>query len=165
MEHSHVPRLVAPRNGLLWRRALLCVFLCCLAVPLFAQDATPLPGTISGAVLDPNGGVLTSARIRLTQGKKEAEETGPDAQGHFTFSNVPPGAFQVTVSAEGFTTQDLPGELHPGETLTLPPVSLAILGTTTEVRVSVTNYELAEEQIKIEETQRVLGVIPNYSVS
>jgi hypothetical protein len=47
----------------------------------------------------------------------------------------------------------------------MPPISLAIAGTTSEVRVSVTNYELAEEQVKIEETQRVLGVIPNFYVS
>ncbi len=33
------------------------------------------------------------------------------------------------------------------------------------MRVSVTRYELAEEQIKVEETQRVLGVIPNFYVS
>ena len=33
------------------------------------------------------------------------------------------------------------------------------------MRVSVTNYELAEEQVKIEEKQRVLGVIPNFYVS
>jgi len=174
MEESHVTRLVAPHAGLLWRRVLLCAQICflmcsmacCLAGPSFAQDlAPPASGTISGVVLDPNGGVVASARIRLTQGKKEAMETGPDAEGHFTFSGVPPGVFQLTVSAEGFISQDMPGELQPGETLSLPPVSLSIIGTTTEVRVSVTTYELAEEQIKIEETQRVLGVIPNYYVS
>ena len=33
------------------------------------------------------------------------------------------------------------------------------------MRVSVTNYELAEEQIKVQETQRVLGVIPNFYVT
>jgi hypothetical protein len=33
------------------------------------------------------------------------------------------------------------------------------------VQVRVTNYELAEEQIKVEETQRVLGVIPNFYVA
>jgi hypothetical protein len=59
----------------------------------------------------------------------------------------------------------VPGLLHPNEALEVPPISLAIAAATTEVRVSVTNYELAEEQVKVEETQRVLGVIPNYYVS
>jgi hypothetical protein len=166
MEHSNATRLVDPRDGLPWCRALLCVLICCLASSGFAQEgASPALGTISGTVLDPNGNAVLAARIRLTQGKKEAIETGPDGEGHFVFSNVAPGAFQVTVSAEGFSSQDLPGSLKPGEALTLPTISLAIVAATTEVRVSVTNYELAEEQIKIEETQRVLGVIPNYFVT
>jgi hypothetical protein len=169
MEQSHTC-LVAPHDGLLWRRTLLCALICwftlCLAVPVFAQDAVPpVSGAISGVVLDPNGGVLLNSRIRLIRGKNESVETGPDAGGRFTFTGVAPGDFQIKVSADGFVTQDIPGELHPGETLSLPPISLTIVGATTEVRVSVTNYELAEEQIKIEETQRVLGVIPNYYVS
>jgi hypothetical protein len=170
MKRSCATRLVAPSDGLLWRRALLCVLLCCLAASAFAQENTPqavapAAGSIAGTVLDPNGNVILSARIRLTLGKNEAIETGPDGEGHFVFSNVLPGAFQVSVSAEGFVTQDYPGELQPGEALALPAMSLSIAGTTTEVHVNVTRYELAEEQIKIEETQRVLGVIPNYFVS
>ena len=47
----------------------------------------------------------------------------------------------------------------------MPLISLTIAAATTEVRVSVTNYELAEEQVKVEEKQRVLGVIPNFYVS
>ena len=47
----------------------------------------------------------------------------------------------------------------------MPQVSLLIAAATTEVQVRVTNYELAEEQVKIQETQRVLGVIPNFYVS
>ena len=47
----------------------------------------------------------------------------------------------------------------------MAPLSLSIASATTEVQVSVTNYELAEEQIKVQETQRVLGVIPNFYVT
>src|ERR1700744_4816413 len=174
MQQSHVPRLVAQRDGPLWRRSRLCALigfltftlLCSTTVSGSAQEtAAPAAGSVSGVVLDPNGGVLLSARIRLTQGKHEAIETGPDGDGRFVFSSVMPGEFQITVSAEGFVTQNMPGELQPGEALNLPPVSLSIVGATTEVRVSVTNYELAEEQIKVEETQRVLGVIPNFYVT
>jgi hypothetical protein len=39
---------------------------------------------------------------------------------------------------------------------------MAIAGTTTEVRVNVTQTELAQEQIKAAEQQRVLGVLPNF---
>jgi hypothetical protein len=49
--------------------------------------------------------------------------------------------------------------------LEMPEISLTAAAAMTEVRVSVTKYELAEEQVKVEETQRVLGFIPNFYVS
>jgi hypothetical protein len=173
MKKSRATRLLASRNGLQWSRlllcALFCIWSCPLAAPAWGQQvpaAPDQPGSVSGTVVDPTGDFVVSARIRLTQaGKKEAIETGPDSDGHFVFSNVAPGPFQVAISAEGFASQAVPGVLHPGETLVLPPISMAIAVATTEVRVSVTNYELAEEQVKIEETQRVLGVIPNFFVT
>ncbi len=123
-------------------------------------------GTISGMVVDPNGNFVLSARVRLArEGHTEEREAASDKEGRFVFAGVPAGAFRLTVSAEGFATQEVPGILHPGEALELPQVSLVIAAATTEVRVSVTNYELAEEQVKIQETQRVFGVIPNFYVS
>ena len=47
----------------------------------------------------------------------------------------------------------------------MPEIALSIAAASTEVQVRVTNYELAEEQIKVQEMQRVLGVIPNFYVS
>jgi hypothetical protein len=173
------------------RRHTLCVLFCC--IPLLAQAQqieridNPLPdaptvgvpvtqdvaqnpgeslGTISGTVVDQNGNFVFSARLRLErEGHIKEREVESDREGHFTFAGVPPGPFRLTISAVSFAEQDVPGILHPGEALEVPPISLAIAAATTEVRVSVTNYELAEEQVKIQETQRVLGVIPNFYVT
>jgi carboxypeptidase family protein len=117
-------------------------------------------------VVDQNGNFLLAARVSLTrpgQGEEKTQES--DGAGQFVFTAVPPGPFQLTVSGEGFATEQIPGVLHPAEALEIPLISLPIASATTEVRVSVTNYELAEEQVKIEEKQRVLGVIPNFYVS
>jgi len=46
----------------------------------------------------------------------------------------------------------------------LPPVQM-VVSTTIEVNVSQTRVEIAEEQIHVEEKQRILGVVPNYYVS
>jgi Carboxypeptidase regulatory-like domain len=152
----------------------LCIVFCCLtALPdVFAtQEAAGQPpeqivGTISGTVVDQNGNFLLAARVSLTRpGLTEEKTQESDGGGHFVFRAVPPGPFQLTVTGEGFATQQLPGVLHPGEALEVPLISLPIAAATTEVQVSVTNYELAEEQVKIEEKQRVLGVIPNFYVS
>jgi hypothetical protein len=138
--------------------------------PAHAQQANPIDaparGTISGTVVDQNGNFLLAARVSLTRpGQTEEKTQESDGVGHFVFKSIPPGPFQLTVTGEGFATQQVPGVLHPGEVLEVPLISLPIAAATTEVRVSVTNYELAEEQVKIEEKQRVLGVIPNFYVS
>jgi Carboxypeptidase regulatory-like domain len=174
------------------RRHTLCVLFCCLPFLTQAQQIksidTPLPdapttavsaaqdaggqnpaeslGTISGTVVDQNGNFVFSARVRLErEGHIEEREAASDKEGHFTFAGVPAGPFRLTISAVTFADQEVAGILHPGEALEVPLISLPIAAATTEVRVSVTNYELAEEQVKIEETQRVLGVIPNFYVS
>jgi hypothetical protein len=169
---SAVLAFAASRHNRGWQA--LCIVFCCLtALPDVSatQEAAGQPpeqtvGTISGTVVDQNGNFLLAARVSLTRaGLKEEKTRESDGAGHFVFTAVPPGPFQLTVTGEGFATQQVPGVLHPGEALEVPVISLPIAAATTEVRVSVTNYELAEEQVKIEEKQRVLGVIPNFYVS
>jgi hypothetical protein len=134
--------------------------------PLPPQAQTESVGTIGGTVLDPNGNFVVSATITLEHPGNTAElELRSDHDGHFLFTGVPAGPFQVTIAAEGFGIREEVGVLHTGETLEMPHLALAIAGATTEVQVRVTTYELAEEQIKVQETQRVLGVIPNFYVT
>jgi carboxypeptidase family protein len=134
--------------------------------PVPARTQTESVGTIAGTVLDPNGNFVDSATVKLSHAGNPAEqELTSDQEGHFQFTGVPPGPFQVTITAQGFGIQQEVGVLHAGEALEMPHLSLAIAGATTEVQVRVTTYELAEEQIKVQETQRVLGVIPNFYVT
>jgi Carboxypeptidase regulatory-like domain len=134
--------------------------------PVPAQTQTEQVGTIAGTVLDPNGNFVASAKVTLSHEGNTAElDLKSDPEGHFLFTGVPAGPFQVTISAEGFGIRQEVGVLHAGEALEMPRLSLAIAGATTEVQVRVTTYELAEEQIKVQETQRVLGVIPNFYVT
>ena len=55
--------------------------------------------------------------------------------------------------------------LHSGESYVVPQNSLAVATNITDVEVGVSPEEVAEEQIKVEEKQRVLGVLPNFYVS
>jgi hypothetical protein len=134
--------------------------------PVPAQTQTESVGTIAGTVLDQNGNFVVSATVKLSHEGTAAElELTSDQEGHFLFTGVPAGPFQVTIAAAGFGIREEVGVLRAGEALEMPHLSLAIAGATTEIQVRVTTYELAEEQIKVEETQRVLGVIPNFYVT
>ena len=55
--------------------------------------------------------------------------------------------------------------LQPGETYTIPEIALAVAKNSVDVEVTLTQEQVAEDQIKIEEKQRVLGVFPNFYVT
>jgi Carboxypeptidase regulatory-like domain len=127
---------------------------------------TGSPGNITGTVVDPKGAPLAGAKVGLTrEGKSLAPEVLSGDDGQFTFSDVMPGPFQVTISGEGFAPQTASGILHSKENYLLPQVALAVATAVTEVRVELSPFEIAQEQLKEQEKQRVLGVIPNFYVS
>ena len=125
-----------------------------------------LSGSVSGTIVDRTGAVITGARIKLTLGDQSpAQETLSGADGQFSFNNVAPGPFQLTITSTGFAAQTFSGTLQAGEIHTVPPIALSIAEAATEVQVSLTPTEIAQEEIKDEEKQRVLKVIPNFYVS
>jgi hypothetical protein len=131
------------------------------------QPADPQsPGSISGTVVDPSGATVTGAHVVLTRDDKTPKQevlSGEDGQ--FSFVGVPPGPFQISVVSELFTTQKVAAILHPGEFLVLPQIVFALATAVTQVQVSVPRFEVAEEELKVEEKQRIFGVIPNFYVS
>jgi hypothetical protein len=125
-----------------------------------------LSGSISGTIVDPTGGAVAGARVRLSRDDQSpGQEVLSGDDGQFSFANVVPGPFGITVTSEGFATQASAGILRPGERYTVPQITMALATAVTEVRVVVSRAEIAEDQIKAEEKQRVLGVIPNFYVS
>ncbi len=124
-----------------------------------------LPGSIHGVVVDRDGTVCEGAHITLLQAGQATRSAISDSGGSFDFGDVPQGAFQLTVSGSGFATQIITGLLQAGESYQTPPVRLLISTAASEVRVTASQEEIAQEQFKEEEEQRVLGIIPNFYVS
>jgi Carboxypeptidase regulatory-like domain len=132
------------------------------ALPIVAQSA---PESIHGEVRDREGAVCEGARVALT----EADAANPriavtDEQGRYIFGNVAKGAFSVTVSANGFTSQTMTGEMTAGASLELRPAVLLITSAA-EIEVTANLHEVAQAQLGLQEQQRVLGVMPNFYVS
>lgn len=125
-----------------------------------------VPGSISGTVLDRTGAVVAGARVQLTredQSPKQQVLSGDNGQ--FSFANLAAGPFHLTVTWAGFETQASSGVLHSAETFIVPPIRLTVATAVTEMRVGLSQTEVAEEQVKDEEKQRVLGFVPNFYVS
>jgi hypothetical protein len=127
----------------------------------------PLIGNITGTVLDANGAQIPGAIVALDNTGSKVERTLiTDDSGSFKFDAIESGRFDLTVTAPGFATWVSTGlPLSPGQSFELPPVSLEIASAMTNVEVTVTRHEIAEDQMHFEENQRVFGVIPNFYVS
>jgi hypothetical protein len=143
-----------------------CVLICFLAWVAGTALAQSTTGTISGRVVDPSENFLVSASAQLLPDHHSELVTSSNNEGRFLFPEVPAGAFTLDITAPGFALKEITGVLHPGETLELLDVTLSIASATTDVQVNAaSHYELAQEQLKIQETQRVFGVIPNFYVT
>jgi hypothetical protein len=149
---------------------VLAAILLAGALSAFGQDSAPdapiAPGTINGAVADQSGAVVAAAKVTLTpEDRSPGQDALSGSDGQFSFARVAPGAFHITVTAKGFAQQTTSGTLHSGEILNVPQIALAVAATVAEVDVSLTQVEVAQEQIALQEKQRVLGMIPNFYVS
>jgi len=121
------------------------------------------PGSVIGTLLDESGAVSVGTVVRITlEDKSDYREVITGGNGQFSFSNVPAGHFQLSVSSLGFGNEVYSGDLAPGQTFLAPPIVLSVATVVTQVNVTVDSVQVATEEIKEEEHQRVLGFIPNF---
>ena len=101
------------------------------------QQSGSVNGAITGTIVDPSGAVVPGATVMLTRDNLNPEPS--------------------TTSAPNTGTSKK-GTLSGND-------GRFVFAKITEVEVGLTQTEVAEEEIKIEEKQRVLGVFPNFYVS
>ncbi len=126
---------------------------------------TPQTGTIIGTVLDVTGATVPNAHVVL-QGPDERRTFVTGDNGFFSFEEVKAGTpVRVEVSAsdlENWSSNQI--ILQPGQSFIVTNISLRVANVETAVKV-VPPEQVAVEQVKIQEQQRVLGVIPNFYVT
>lgn len=125
-------------------------------------------GSISGTVVDQTGAVIAGADVQFARsGEQQSieQDVRSGGDGQFSFTNIAPGPFRLTITSAGFETGTSAGILHPGEIDVIPQIALAVATNVSEIQVGLPQTEVAEEEVKLEEKQRVLGVLPNFYVS
>ncbi len=130
------------------------------------EAANAKTGSIRGTVTDVGDDPVSDAAVVLhgPAGERLAAVTKDD--GSFTFPNVTPGiVYQIIVTAEGFEEWSEPITVEPGQVKTLADIKLRILTVQRAVTVTYSSKEVAAQQLKAEEQQRVLGFIPNIFVT
>jgi hypothetical protein len=161
--------------GIKWRVVVFAVFAFALCLggsrTSKAQELPDAPkpqaGIIVGTVVDVNNNTVPGAAVVLQGPVAKSPRTAvSNDNGFFEFSDLDPETYHVSISAQGFASWTSPDvTLQPGQYVILTVNKLRIAQAVTTVTVGYSAEELATEQVKIEEKQRVLGIIPNFYVS
>jgi Carboxypeptidase regulatory-like domain len=153
-------------------RSIFCLMATALFVPVFAagqegRAPAPRPAAVVGTVVDVNGGVVSGATVLLSSSNPDERlTTTSDSNGFFQFANVPPGVdWHVTIRMQDFADWvSQPILLSPGQYFLLTGVQLHL--AVVEISVTaLTPLQAATEEVRVEEKQRALGVIPNFYVA
>jgi Carboxypeptidase regulatory-like domain len=138
---------------------------------LLPDAPNPQPGIIVGTVVDVNDDTVPGATVALEGPAVRGPRTViSKSNGFFEFKGLEPGTtYHVTISAQGFATWTSPDvTLKPGQYVILKGSKLQIAEAITAITVSApaaSPEEIATEQVKLEEQQRIFGFIPNFYVS
>lgn len=133
-----------------------------------SQPQTAQLGRVMGTVTGVNGAPLFGATVAMTGPDQTGNRTVvTDENGYFAIDGVRPGiAYRIVVSGTGFEEWTSPIIiLAPGEFKLLEAIALRLAPQQTVVHVTYNPVEVATEQFKTEETQRVFGFFPNFYVS
>lgn len=125
------------------------------------------PGSVIGTVSNVNGDTVANATVVLeSSDSKGRRKAVTNANGFFEFHDLKPGIpFHITASADGLAEWKSPSiMLAPNQFKILAEIRLRVPTATTTVEVTPNSNEAATEQVKIQEKQRIFGLIPNFYV-
>jgi hypothetical protein len=157
-----------------WKRIILgvCIVTISLAAVLrvAAEDTAASEsnvGVVVGTVEDTNGAIIPKAELTLVCPLPcRAQTTMASDTAEFEFRNLTLGVpYQVTAVVSGFKEWTSSTILLTADrsSVLLNDVQLQ-LEDSSSVTVYASQEEIATEQVRIEEHQRVLGIVPNFYV-
>jgi hypothetical protein len=131
-----------------------------------ATPAVEASGSVGGTVLDVSGASVSGADVTLLPRDGTAPRSiVSEANGEFNFVETVPGSYFVMVIAKGFAVfTSTEFAVAARQAYEVPDISLSLAATNMEVIVHPTEF-VAAEQIRTEEKQRLLGVLPNFYTS
>ena len=124
-------------------------------------------GNISGTVTDVNGDIVPGATVALDSADALVHRTNvANDSGFFNFTDVKAGVpYRITISSKGFVNWISPSiAVAAGQFFDVTGIQLKMTNGVESVTVYSSTEQISEQQVRIEEQQRVLGFIPNFYV-
>lgn len=132
-----------------------------------APSGVAQSGTINGTVTDVQDEVIPGATVVL-EGTDPAskQQTTANDNGFFQFTNVKPGTgYHLAIKAKGLADWSSPPiDLAPGQVEIISDIKMELDAGAQSVTVTSSPIEIATEEVKMAEEQRVFGIVPNFYV-
>jgi Carboxypeptidase regulatory-like domain len=163
-----------------WAGLPILIFLVCGLSPCLQAQETPggqaqTPGleavqpplwaSIAGTVRDAQGEAVLGASISVVgQDIAFRRILIADSKGAFACGQLAPGHYRVTIDTAGGSERPILVDvvLGAGERRELPIIGTHVTASSTTVQVVATPGEIAQAQLKQQQTQRLLGMVPNF---
>jgi hypothetical protein len=140
----------------LWEILILCT-LALVLTP--SANAQVLYGSVVGTVEDQSGAAVPDARLALTNKQTGQKlETTSDAQGRYTFNNVPAGPYDLVAEGAGFKPLTQSGLNVVINSVLRSNVKLEIGSTSEQVTVSGSAAQLQTDTSAVQETLNTKAV-------
>src|ERR1017187_6870928 len=145
-----------------WRMAawLLVVLSLWVGIPAMAQSSR---GTLAGTVEDANGAFIAGAAVNLKETNTgSGYSTKSTAEGLFTFNELPPGSYTLSVTAPGFESYTQSGiGVDVGSTSTVTAaLKVGAESTTVNVNSDASHLETESSDTGFTMTPQVLDSLP-----
>jgi len=127
-----------------------------LATPLFVAQLTygqSANGTIAGSVFDATGAAVANAKVTAKNdvgGDTRNTTTGPN--GSFRIDNIPPSAYTLSVTANGFGRKDVTGINVGASMVTSQNVTLEVGATQQVVEVTAGTAQIQTDTAELSQT-------------
>ena len=130
--------------------AALFVVVMLVAPPEASAQATISTGSVQGAILDPKGAVVVSAKVTITN-KNTGQKSKPEVSSAGTYNSgpLPPGTYIVRIEALGFKTVEKTVRVAVS-IITTANVTLELGSETTIITVESSAVSVNTEQATVQ---------------
>jgi hypothetical protein len=126
-------------------------------------NAQVLFGSVSGTVTDQSGASVPKAHVSsVNKGTGVVRETDVDGSGHYTLTDLPPGTYNVTVTASGFKPLTQTDVIVGANVVTNTNFNLQVGGVSEKVTVEAAAVTLQTEKTDVhtELTEKAIQEMP-----
>src|SRR6266576_1792158 len=152
-----------PRSRLQILAVSFLVF--CLFALAFGQSAGAqvLYGSVTGTVSDQSGAAVAKAHLTVTnRATGVARETDADENGHFLITDIPPGSYDLKVTATGFKPLTQTNLTITANTIKTVDIGLQVGSVSEQVTVeaSTVNLQTEKTDLHTELTEQAILIMP-----